>query len=163
MSFGTLLLLLMFDLLLMANDSGILFYINRSRDADKVYYAVNAKPGGMLDIKKPVEVFWIRHTENGQREPLTLIQERLAYGVEYEKVHGNYAKFHMAGYPKVSFVITKKDGKYHAFVSIDGEFIRVKELYIKFENESFLSPEISRIELHGYDSLNKPVVKYFYE
>ena len=62
------------------NCFNLLFKIERSRDADEVYYEVNTLADGTLDTDNSIRIYRVKHTENGQTELLTKIQKSLAYG-----------------------------------------------------------------------------------
>jgi hypothetical protein len=85
---------LLTPLLLLASspeNDDILFQIVRSRDADKIYYQVNLDKEGNLIAGNPVEIFWLKQTQNNQKEPLTWIQNKYAYGLQFLEVDQQYA------------------------------------------------------------------------
>lgn len=59
-----------------------LFHIERTRDADQVYYDVNINKDGSLNRERPVNVYWVKYTQDGGQESLTWMQRRYAYGLK---------------------------------------------------------------------------------
>src|SRR6478609_1406967 len=51
----------------------LLFFLQRTKDANTVVYEANYKNDGTLDNNIPVKSSWIRYTEQGRRKDLTAI------------------------------------------------------------------------------------------
>lgn len=140
----------------------ILFHIVRSRDADKIIYQVNLDKEGNLISSNPVNIFWMRQTQNNQKEPLTWVQNKYAYGLAFQDVSHQYALFRFVSYSGKTFVLQKdNNGTFRVFTTYGGREMIVNSLFIHFENDSFWVPKISRIELHATDSNTKyHVIEY---
>ena len=78
------------------DDNKPLFSIGRSKDANEIIYSLNIEKGNKLNFQAPIQVFWLKRTENNKREPLTWIQQKFSYGVVYLEKNDSYAKFHFA-------------------------------------------------------------------
>lgn len=52
----------------------LLFYLQRSKDSNTVVYEANVAANHTLDADKPVDVYWIRYAEDGQRKKLSALQ-----------------------------------------------------------------------------------------
>jgi hypothetical protein len=125
-----------------------LFKIERSRDADEIYYEVRVTDEGQLDQKNPIDIFWIRHTKDGAVEPLTRIQRKLSYGLSFLNITDDQALFRFAAFSKVMTLQKTADGRYHVFTLVNGATVEVERIFIQFDGGTFLLPKISRVELH---------------
>ena len=68
------------------NPFSALFKIERSKDNNQIFYDVNITNTGELDNKNPIKIYWRRNTEGGIIKPLTWIQQKYAYGLDFLKV-----------------------------------------------------------------------------
>ena len=59
----------------------LLFYLQRSHNKNTIVYELNTLPNGEINIKNPINVYWIRYEEGGRRAELSFIQRR-AFGVK---------------------------------------------------------------------------------
>jgi len=64
----------------------LLFYIQRNHNSNTIVYNANFDNVGNLIDHKPIDVFWIRYDEQGQRMELRTIEKMFAYGVECKKI-----------------------------------------------------------------------------
>jgi hypothetical protein len=97
------------------NDNS-LFKIGRSKDANEIYYEVKTTPGGLLDIKEPIKIYWIKYTDNNAIEPLTLVQQKFAYGLKFLKVNSESAEFQFVSYSKRTLSLRKTAMEIMAFL-----------------------------------------------
>lgn len=136
---------------LIAQEQGdVLFHIERSRDVDKIYYEAHLSPGGQLDTKAPIMVYWIKHSKNDQQSPLTGIQNRFGYGLNYKSITPDEALFQLVSFPDQELTLRKDNsGRFRVFThSPEGE-IELTQISIYFANNSFWSPDISQLDLQG--------------
>ena len=61
-----------------------LLELGRSKNANVVVYAARVRPDGLLDDNRPFEAHWVLRAEDGRSEPLTVIEELLAYGFSWK-------------------------------------------------------------------------------
>lgn len=129
-----------------------LFKIERSRDADKIYYQINLTSEGRLHPGEPVIIFWKRYTRNGRKEPLTRMQQNRSYGLKYTKLTAHQADFHFAAFKEKTFTLkTTPDGGYNVITqTLHGERELVK-MYVRFAGGTFLVPSIEYVEFHLKD------------
>lgn len=129
------------------------FKIERSRDADIVYYLINLNDDNSLNLDTPLDIFWIKHSENNQKEPLTRIQRRFSYGMKYLSISPHKIRFQFRATDQRDFLIQpiKNSKEYGVFTEVDGKIMQFKKMYIHFGNDSFLNPAINKIELHVYN------------
>ncbi|HEC41300.1 MAG TPA: DUF4833 domain-containing protein [Bacteroides sp.] len=130
-----------------------LFEIERSRDADVVMYDVNLDSSGNLDAAKPISIYWKKHTESGRLAAITSIQKKFGYGIKIQDLRENTVDFEIVSYKDQVFQLRKTfGGRYRVFTSSQGKEIEVTSLYIKFEDDSFWFPTVSRVEVQGIDT-----------
>ncbi len=84
-----------------------LFKIGISKDANEVNFDINVTPENDLYTKKPVNIYWIKYTQNNKQEPLTWIERTYACEIEYTHVSKDYAIFHFVFYKKESFTLKR--------------------------------------------------------
>lgn len=131
---------------------GVLFKIERSKDANEVIYLLNLEKGNKLNLQDPIQVFWLKRTENNKYKPLTWIQQNFAYGLVYLEKNDSYAKFHFAGYNGRIFELKKNEyGHYKVYTSFENKVIEVTRIFIQIDGGSFWIPIIPYVELIGYD------------
>lgn len=63
-----------------------LFYLQRDPNANTVVYQLNVNDAGKIDEDEPVRMFWLRYAEHGERQDLSFIQRRFAYGLTTQKL-----------------------------------------------------------------------------
>ena len=130
------------------NTNYSLFKIERSRDADEIYYDVNLNSMGELKTRNQIHIYWIKKTKGGKKEGLTWIQKKFGYGLKYDQVTSSEARFQFVSHIKRSFILKKdKKGFFKVFAIYENTMLEVKKLFIQFDGGTFLSPKISKVEL----------------
>lgn len=136
-------------------NNALLFKIERSKDPDEVWYAMNISPGGLINMNQPLRVYWVKHSEDGREEPLTRIQEKFSYGIKFidsEKANNSWS-FQLAAYPdRVFKVRSTEEGTYRSYIQSGNKEIEVTKMFVKFEGGSFLAPTIAYVNLFGKDT-----------
>ncbi|MDB4583094.1 DUF4833 domain-containing protein [Draconibacterium sp.] len=128
----------------------ILFKIGRSKDANEIFYEVNITPDGSLDLKEPIEIYWIKYTKYGKTEPLTKIQQHFAYGLKFFEVTPERAEFQFVSYSKRTLKLRKTfDGSYGVFTETDGKEVKLERVFIQIDGGTFWFPKITWVEIHA--------------
>ena len=138
----------------------MLFVIERSKDSNQVLYKINLKNGG-LNTEEPIEVCWLKREERNQKEPLSWIQKKYAYGVNILSSDSEMAVFQFVSYKKQDFIV-KKDGAgfFRVFTEMNHKKIQVKKIFVQITGGSFWSPKIPRIDLMGIElNTNKAIIE----
>ncbi|MBR9999142.1 MAG: DUF4833 domain-containing protein [Cyclobacteriaceae bacterium] len=134
-----------------SNDA-LLFKIERNKDANVIHYEVNLDEKGNLNAGSPVRIYWIRHTEGGELKPLTLVQKKFSYGLNFDSISKKEAVFKFVAFKNREFRIFCKGGdEYCVFTISNNRKVIVKKIFVQIDGGSFWLPEISRVELHGED------------
>lgn len=137
-----------------------LFYIERSKNKNRVYYDANINLDGTINSKKPIDVYWINLEENyGKRGELSFIQEKFAYGYISEKITENNYKIKLKAFDKriINLLIDNK-GKAKAQIIINGQTAILNRMYIK-ANDKGLNTSVEYIEIFGTDTKNNKEIK----
>lgn len=139
-----------------------LFKINRSRDADEIWYTVNLDKAGVPDKENPIEAYWVRKSANNITEPLTWIQNKYAYGIRtvttYNKQTGNM-KFRFVSYDEQTFELRKTiNGEFKVFTTIENKEVEVTRIFVQIDGGSFWVPSIPYVKLTGYDATSSNMV-----
>jgi hypothetical protein len=128
-----------------------LFYMQRTSNANTLIYELNA-PGGRIDEENPMHVYWIRNAEKGQKEELTYIQRKFAYGLTTKKIANDQFDVRFVSYKKFPLLLMKaNDGKYHIFAAVGQKQMMLNRVFVKIEGGSFWLPNIIYVELKGTD------------
>jgi hypothetical protein len=128
-----------------------LFYLHRTSNSNTLIYELNTS-NGQLDEENPMHVYWIRNAEKGQKEELSYIQRKFAYGLVTKKLANNQYDVRFVSYKKFPLLLMKaNDGKYHIFATIAQKQIMLSRVFVKIEGGSFWLPNIIYVELRGTD------------
>ena len=135
------------------NNQLLLFNIERSRDADKIYYQVNLTPEGTLHPIEPVLIHWKRYTKDGRTEPLTRLQQNRSYGLKYTDINPRQTSFHFAAFREKTFTLKQlSDGSYRVFTPTPSGEKELTKMYVRFAGGSFLMPSIEYVEFSLKDT-----------
>lgn len=128
----------------------LLFYLQRSKDANTIVYALNNN-NGILDENNPVVAYWIRYTEGGIKKELSSLQKRFAFGIKSKRINDGHYELTLAGYDKIPIILKKSSqNNYNAYVVINGKEMLLKRIYIDVqEGGSFWSPNVQYVEFKG--------------
>lgn len=141
------------NLLLSSEPNQKLFHIERSRDADEIYYEANLGCDGNLIISNPIDIYWMKHSHGGSNEPLTRIQQRYSYGLKFLEVSAEVAVFQFVSLPERIFELRKNQhGIFRVFTIFAGSEVEVQSIFVQFAGGSFWIPVISGVELRGKET-----------
>ena len=131
----------------------LLFYIQRNHNQNTIIYDANFDRNGNLIENNPINVYWIRYEEQGQKMELRAIENKFAYGLEFEKIesHEHYFQIELVSYDKRKLWL-KQEAPFKAliYIKINGKLSQLDHQYI-FADNSGLWPDVKYIELFGKD------------
>ncbi len=129
-----------------------LFKVGRTKDANEILYDINLSSNGNLNIDNPISIYWIKKTKGGTTEPLTSIQTKFAYGVDYLSKNERSAVFQFVSYNKRTFTL-KKDNKgvFRVFTFLKNKEVIVNRIFVHIVGGSFWFPTVPKVELHATD------------
>ncbi len=145
----------MFPRLSAAEDYAIqrLFHIERNKNANIVVYDARVLPDGKLTKKDPVEVYWLKLAEDGERKKLKRIEKKMAYGFKVRDQQDAQLRLEMkADIGRDIFVAAVQD-TFRALIDIDGRRAVLNRIYI-FAKEGGILPTVEYIEMFGVDLEN---------
>ncbi|MEL6122560.1 MAG: DUF4833 domain-containing protein [Bacteroidota bacterium] len=129
-------------------DDDLLFYIQRNQNEDAIVYRVNRTSGGLISRDLPMDAYWIKFTNGGERRELNAIQSKLAYGYESEMISPELFRFRFVAYKSLQFYIAKKEDQYIAQCEMEGEIVQLDNIYV-YALEFGVFPDVKYIELYG--------------
>jgi hypothetical protein len=128
-----------------------LFHIERNKNANIVCYDAMVLPDGTLREKDPVEVYWLKLAEGGERKGLKWIERRMAYGIKVTEHGGDRVELDMRADVKRPVFVEAVDDTARALMDIGGRRAVVERIYI-FADESGVMPKVLYLELFGFDA-----------
>jgi len=122
-------------------DRNLLFYIQRNQNQDAIVYSINRTLDNRVNEDLPMDAYWIRYTNGGQRQELSVVQNKLAYG---------YFRFQFVSYDKLVFYIRRIDQTedFEVVFEEDNSFVILNNIYV-YALEFGVFPDVQFIELYG--------------
>ena len=141
------------DELPIPNEKKQLFYLQRDPDENTVVYQLNLD-GEQVDADKPVNVYWIRYTEGGDRKGLNLVQRTMAYGISHKALDNGDFELRIAAYKTLPLRLSysEKHKQYVVFASINNREAILDRIFVRIEGGNMFSPDIAYFELLGRDT-----------
>jgi len=139
-----------------------LFYLQRDPNTNTVIYQLNVNSTGKLDEDEPINVFWIRYAEQGEKKDLNFIQRKFAYGLSAKKLATDKYELKFAAYDKVRFFLMRSpaDKAFHVYATIANKQIVLERVYLRIEGGTFWVPNVKYIEFKGWNAATRePVVE----
>ena len=131
-----------------------LFYLQRDPNTNTIIYQLNVNSAGQVDEEEPINVFWLRYDEQGQRKELNFIQRKFAYGLTAKKIATDKYELKFAAYDKVPFYLMKSgvDKAFHVYTIVANKQILLTRVYLRIEGGTFWVPNVRYIEFKGLDA-----------
>ena len=133
------------------NEPGQVFYLQRTSNANTVIYALNFDGTGKVDAQHPVDVYWRRYAEKGQRKELGFFERTFAFGARYAPLKGAPGRYraHLVSYPALEVEVEPvAPGKARGLLEISGRPAVLDCIYIELLTNSYI-PEIGHIDIVG--------------
>jgi hypothetical protein len=128
-----------------------LFFLQRSQNTNTVIYELNLK-NGLMDTVEPVHIFWICYAEHGQREELTELQRKRAYGLATKYISKDHYELRFLADKKYVMDLMKgSDNKFHIYQMIHQKQVIFSKIYLQLHGGTLLSPNIEYVVLTGID------------
>jgi len=132
-----------------------LFYIQRTGSPNTVVYDAKFGANGQFQKDQPIDVYWMRFSEYGQRQDLNYLQRTLAYGVNSRLAESaNEYIFNLVSYAQRKFRLKINDqGRPVAVMMLNGKEVYLKRVFIDLEPTLFgLKPNIHYVEIFGVEA-----------
>jgi hypothetical protein len=133
-----------------------LFYLQRTSNKNTIVCDLNMV-NGILNKAEPVHVYWIRYSDQGQRQELSYIQRTFAYGIQAKALNdGNGYEMHFVSSKKHPFYLVKSatDNRYNVYTMLNSKKVILKRIFIKINGGSFWMPKVEYVEIRGVDAVN---------
>lgn len=132
------------------------FHIERSLNANICVYEVRvitSTSSAIFDVTEPIKIYWIMYTKKGIIEPLTVIEEKLAYGIKISTVTENKIKFFLKSLPKREIEVRffkdeDKILKPKAVIKLNDEDSIIEKIYVE-SKQKFPLPKVLYVEVTG--------------
>lgn len=139
-----------------------LFYLQRDPNTNTVIYELNLKSDGNVDPDQPVKVYWLRYSEKGQKEDLSYVQRKFAYGVQSQAIGNNEYEIRVVSHKKLPLLLKKSgvDQKYHVYINANNKQIMLDRVFVRIEGGSYWIPNVKYVELKGTNTkTTKPIIE----
>lgn len=136
-----------------------LFYLQRNHNSNTIVYDVNYSKG-VLDTDDPVHVYWIRYQEKGQKEELSFIQRKFAYGIKARKIGDKEYELSIVAYKNMKLYLKFcGDGRFRVFTLINKRYSVLTKIYLEIrKGGSPWSPKVDYADITGIDPETKQTV-----
>jgi hypothetical protein len=139
-----------------------LFYIQRNHNKNTIMYDAKFDENGMLNKECPVDAYWIRYEEKGQRLNLRKLEKWMVFGINCEKTirDGYDYKVNLSASKKISLYLRQVElFKAEIHIELKGEMFKLEHIYARLFEGSWL-PKPKYAEIFGYNlSDGKPFYK----
>ncbi len=126
-----------------------LFRIGRSKNANVIVYEANLDGAGGLDGREPVHASWLLLADRGQREELSFLEWRFAYGFDVAPA-APQPGFRLTFKAKDDrpLAIVERDGCPAAVGEIGGRQGVLRRIFVKADDR-YLIPPVEYVEIFG--------------
>lgn len=137
------------NVLLTPVGKNLLFFLQRTPDANTVIYEINFKRDGTIDTRNPVVGSWIRYEEEKRYKPLTGIEQKFAYAVKCKPIGKDEFEIRLMAFTKMPMYLLKStvDNTYKMYIKNGDDNLLLKRVFVKVESGSFWFPKVSYIDL----------------
>lgn len=141
-------------------DANLIFYVQRSINSNTIVYTARLDGQGRLDPRQPVEVFWRRFNDEGEKKDLSGLERNVAFGVKAQAAPGKPGAFlvRVVSYPNRPALLRMVDGRPHLEAKVAGVPSRLDHAYLEVD-ESGSVPSVARVDLYGYSLATGELVK----
>jgi len=124
-----------------------LFFIERSKNKNIVYYDICHDGNNTLCAPNPVTAYWILH--GGKKEVLSSLEKKYAFGIKPMDFQSNNYRFSIVACAKNTISVEKINGKYRASTSINNREIVLEKVYVNTKEDLFGMSTVNYIEYTG--------------
>ncbi|WEK21459.1 MAG: DUF4833 domain-containing protein [Candidatus Pedobacter colombiensis] len=134
-----------------------LFYLQRDPNTNTIICELNVDGDGDINEKEPIKVYWLRYGEKGEKEDLSYIQRKFAYGIQTKAIGDGGYELRFVSHKKLPMYLVKsaEDKKYHVYVTVNNKKIQLDRIFVRIEGGSFWLPNVKYVELKGINTANK--------
>ncbi|RZL69242.1 MAG: DUF4833 domain-containing protein [Pedobacter sp.] len=134
--------------------SNQLFYLQRDPNTNTIIYQLNVDKRGKVNADNPVNVFWMRYDDKGEKKELSYIQRKFAYGILTKNMGNGQFELRFTSHKKLPMYLNKSeaDKRYHVYATINKKKLQIERIFLRIEGGSFWLPNVKYVEIKGYDA-----------
>jgi len=134
--------------------SNQLFYLQRDPNTNTIICQLNVDKHGEIIKDQPVNVFWLRYGDQGEKKPLSYIQRKFAYGIISKDLGNGQFELRFTSHKKLPMYLSKStiDKKYHVYATINNKKMELERIFLRIEGGSFWFPNVKYVEIKGHDA-----------
>ena len=131
-----------------------LFYIEKNDNANTTFYDINLDEDGLINSKKPIDIYWKLFDEDGRRDEVSFIARKLAFGLsEIEEIDpGKHYSVRVASMDR-NIEVKRYDNCSWAEMVIDGKVSKIERVMLKIK-KSIPFVSLVYMDLYGSDIEN---------
>ncbi|RDC55849.1 DUF4833 domain-containing protein [Pedobacter chinensis] len=134
--------------------SNQLFYLQRDPNTNTIICQLNVDKHGEVVKNQPVNVFWMRYGDQGEKKELSYIQRKFAYGIITKDLGDGQFELRFTSHKKLPMYLSKSafDKKYHVYATINNKKMELDRIFLRIEGGSFWFPNVKYVEIKGHDA-----------
>jgi len=134
--------------------SNQLFYLQRDPNTNTIICQLNVDKRGEINKNQPVNVFWMRYGDKGEKKELSYIQRKFAYGIISKDLGNGQFELRFTSHKKLPMYLSKSvlDKKYHVYATINNKKMELERIFLRIEGGSFWFPNVKYVEIKGHDA-----------
>ncbi|KQR66864.1 DUF4833 domain-containing protein [Pedobacter sp. Leaf176] len=134
--------------------SNQLFYLQRDPNANTIICQLNIDKHGAVVKDKPVNVFWMRYGDKGEKKELSYIQRKFAYGIVSKDLGNGQFELRFTSHKNLPMYLSKSalDKKYHVYATINNKKMELERIFLRIDGGSFWFPNVKYVEIKGRDA-----------
>lgn len=131
-----------------------LFYLQRDPNTNTIVCQLNIDKHGEVNKAQPVNVFWMRYGDKGEKKELSYIQRKFAYGIVSKDLGNGQFELRFVSHKKLPMYLRKStaDKKYHVYATINDKKMEIDRIFLRIEGGTFWFPNVKYIEIKGRDA-----------
>jgi len=140
-------------------DNNMLFYLQRAKDHNTIIYQLNTDENGNLIEENPINPYWIKYTDDEKIKPLTMIQQKFAYGLKMKTIDkkNKIYQFCFVSYYKKNFYLKQgeQDKKFHVYGQVNNKLAKLDNIFVNIQGGSFWFPKIEYVTINAKEVRSK--------
>ncbi len=139
------------------------FFLQRSMNSNTIVYVANLDADGKLSRKFPIDVFWRRYNDNGEKQELGFAERNLAFGVNAKPIPGDPGAFRITlkSYGARSAILRLANGVPRLETKLLGKDAQLISAYLHLD-ESGRIPKVTKVDVWGLSlATGEPVFESF--
>lgn len=132
------------------SDPNQIFFLQRSMNSNTIVYAARIGSDQKLDRNEPIEIFWRRFNDSGEKLPLTFTERNLAFGVNTKRLRNENGAYlvTLKAYAGRSAVLRLVNGTPRLEGKVAGQEARLLSAFLHLD-ESGRIPRVIKVDLRG--------------